>query len=120
MVGPGGLSTLYCALGEEGGRPTFVRGGDGIVPVIGGLCTANNMSPHDAHLVPGVDIDDGCGHGGPEAAVAGEIGIVHVLDGVVGVGCPDAYQQPLVLKADERKGRVEAGVIRTAPLTRTR
>lgn len=82
-----------------------MRRSNWIVLVIGGLCTANDMSPHDADLFPGVDVDDGGGHGGPEATVAGKIAIVHILDGVVGVGSSNAHKQALVLEDHQRRGR---------------
>jgi hypothetical protein len=62
-----------------------VGGGDRVVLVIGRLSAANNVSPHDANLVTGVDIDDFARDGRMEAAVASKVSVVDVQDGVVGV-----------------------------------
>jgi hypothetical protein len=74
-----------------------VRGGDRVVLVVGDLSAADNVSPHDADLVPGVDIDDFARDGRMEAAVASEICIIHVEDGVVGVRGPDTNELAIVL-----------------------
>ena len=70
---------------------------DGVVCVVRRLCTADDMTPLDADLVSGLHVDDFRGYGSAEARVAGEVRIVDVLDGVVGVGASDANELTVVL-----------------------
>jgi hypothetical protein len=58
------------------------------------------MTPHDADLVSSLHIDDLCRYWRAKARVAGEVRIVDVLDGVVGVGASDANELTVVLAVD--------------------
>jgi hypothetical protein len=87
---------MYTAI-NDGGTHTLVRSRDRVVFVAGELRSAEDVAPHGAYFVAGLDVDDGRGHGRVEAAVASEAAIVDVQDRVVRVGRADADEFALIL-----------------------
>lgn len=71
-----------------------------IVHVVGELCTANNVSPHDANLVASLNVDDLGRYRRLEAAVASYVCVVHIRDGVVGGGDSDTDEFAIVVTVD--------------------
>lgn len=63
---------------------------DGVVWVIRKLCTTNNMAPVDTDPVSSLDTDDRGRDGCSVTAVAGNVSVVDVRYGVVGVGHADS------------------------------
>lgn len=51
-----------------------------VVSVVGGLCTADYVTPVHADFAAGFDVDDFARDGGLEAGFAGDVGIVDVAD----------------------------------------
>ena len=83
-------------LGEIGDNGTVVRGSNRIVFVVGELSTANNVAPEGTDLRTSLDFDDLVGDGLREALVAGHLGCVYILDGVVGCRDADTDERALV------------------------
>lgn len=61
-----------------------------IIRIIRFLRTTYNVTPIHAYFVAGGDVDDLAGDGGFETGVAGDVCVVDVGDGVVGLGGADA------------------------------
>ena len=53
---------------------------DGMVRVVRNLWPADNVTPVYTDFVAGFDVDDLAGHGRLEARVAGNVGIVYIVD----------------------------------------
>jgi hypothetical protein len=82
---------------------------DWVIRVIWHLGASEHVSPFHTDLVAGFDIEHLCGNGTVVAAVAGEVCVVDVLNGVIAVRNSDAYCLALV-------GAVDATLLLESPL----
>ena len=81
----------------EGLKRTLVRSCDRVIFVARKLCTTNDVTPLRSHSIAVRHMDVGPPFRSVETTVAGEVAIVHVLDGIVRVRCSNTDELTLIL-----------------------